>query len=174
MACLFIVMVVVSWVHKRCSTLHKASSWSTDWRCSSCAVVALPSLPAPPASPGPPSPCSPSASPLNARPPVSPPARTLPNPPPQLPQGNSPFLQFNANGIQHCHAELSTYLNSHKVLIAAIQETKLKPTSSLKAFPGYTALRRDRPNVDGGGGLLFLIHHSISYTPFLTDPFFSK
>ena len=40
------------------------------------------------------------------------------------------FLQFNCNGILHCHAELQDFLHRHQVLVACVQETKLGVNSS--------------------------------------------
>ena len=44
----------------------------------------------------------------------------------------SRFLQFNYNGILHCHAELQDFLHRHQVLVDCVQETKLGVNSSLK------------------------------------------
>ena len=46
--------------------------------------------------------------------------------------------------------------------ITCLQETKLGPRSWQPSFPGYNVLRQDRPG--GGGGLITLVHHSISFT----------
>ena len=56
--------------------------------------------------------------------------------------------------------------------MACIQETKLSPASTFKDFPGFTSVRRGRPGVRGGGGLLTLIHHSIKFTELPTDHLF--
>ena len=47
------------------------------------------------------------------------------------------FLQFNCNGILHCHAELQDFLLRHQVLVVWVQETKLGVNSSLKEFTDY-------------------------------------
>ena len=109
--------------------------------------------------------------PPQASPPVSPPPSGGPpsNPetqstsvvaPPNSPQT---FLQFNTDGIRTSRTEILTFLNDHKIKIAALQETKLKPTSNPISFPGYHILRKDRTPPDGGGGLAFVIHHSVQY-----------
>ena len=72
------------------------------------------------------------------------------------------FLQFNCNGIQHCHAELQDFLHRDQVLVACVQETKLGVNSSLKEFTDYATIRRDRPG-GCGGGLATLVHHSVPF-----------
>ena len=56
-------------------------------------------------------------------------------------------------------------------MVACLQETKLSPSSNLRPFPDYTTVRRDRPGASRGGGLITLVHHSISYYDFPTDFF---
>ena len=70
--------------------------------------------------------------------------------------------------------ELAHLLTSHSVLIAAIQETKFCSSSNPHSFPGYTLIRRDRPTSTraGGGGLAFLIHHTVSFTHQQSDQLF--
>ena len=53
------------------------------------------------------------------------------------------YLQFNCNGIQHCHAELQDFLHHHQVLVACVQETKLCMNTTLEEFTGYTTIRRN-------------------------------
>ena len=72
------------------------------------------------------------------------------------------FLQFNCNGIVHCHAELQDFLHRHQVKVACIQETKLRPGSPHKEFSNYTSIRKDRRG-GRGGGLLTLVHQSLSF-----------
>ena len=48
----------------------------------------------------------------------------------------------------------------------------MSDVSTYKDFPNYQTLRRDRPGDRGGGGLISLIHHSISYTELTTDHLF--
>jgi hypothetical protein len=101
-----------------------------------------------------------------------------PNPgPPRVDPNNNVdpnlnFLQFNVNGIQNSHAELSDFILNNSTKIACIQETKLSVCSKPPAFPGFAFVRKDRP-VGGGGGLAILVDHSIPYkvidTSTLTD-----
>ena len=53
-------------------------------------------------------------------------------------------------------------MEKNDVHIAAIQETKLLPTTKMKPTPNYTPVRKDRGR-NKGGGLLFLIHHTIPF-----------
>ena len=93
-----------------------------------------------------------------------PPSRPLPPPRPTL-------LQWNCNGIQGKVDDLRDFLYFHRISIAALQETKLLDTSRLPSIPGYTLVNKNRGG--GGGGVAFLIHHSIPFTPidvnFCTD-----
>ena len=75
----------------------------------------------------------------------------------------SSILQFNTNGLISSFNELASFLHKHKILIACIQETKLSKSSILKPFPNYSTIRKDRPSGQGGG-IAFLIHHSLNYT----------
>ena len=56
-------------------------------------------------------------------------------------------------------------------MVACLQETKLSPSSNLRPFPDYTTVRHDRPGASRGGGLITLVHHSISYTRLPSDLF---
>ena len=157
------------WVHKACSGLSKLSAWNPDWVCPACFVTPLRPLPA--------------SEPLS--PPPSPPysSQPLPQAPLQYPRpimegatGSPPanqnlLLQFNCNGIQHCSRELVALLHERDIGVAAVQETKLTPQSTLPPFNGYTPIRRDRPT-GGGGGLLFLVRQDTPYLPLPTDHIF--
>ena len=79
------------------------------------------------------------------------------------------LLSWNANGLQNSCVELTNFLKSRQVKIACIQETKLSPSSRTPSFPGYAVLRLDRPR-GRGGGVITLIHHSISFVQ-LDSPF---
>ena len=46
-----------------------------------------------------------------------------------------------------------------------LQETKLKVGSKDPPITGYTLYRKDRPGGGYGGGVAFLIHHSVSFSP---------
>jgi hypothetical protein len=61
-------------------------------------------------------------------------------------------------------AELDAFIRKKQIAIAAIQETFLTTTSSAPNFPDYSIVRKDRP-YGRGGGLTFLVHHSIPFTP---------
>jgi hypothetical protein len=86
-----------------------------------------------------------------------------PNPGPQGPIQSKTFMQFNCNGIQNFKAELQDFLINNNVKVAAIQETKLNSRSKQPSFKDYSLVRRDRPT-GRGGGLAFLVHHSVRYT----------
>jgi hypothetical protein len=80
------------------------------------------------------------------------------------------FLQFNCNGIQNSRTELQDFVLKNHVKVAAIQETKLNVKSKQPSFQDYTLVRRDRPT-GRGGGLAFLVHHSVRYTDIDTSVF---
>ena len=89
---------------------------------------------------------------------------THPNPdpssnPPAPPIG---ILQWNCNGIRSSAAELASFLDSRQVKVACLQETKLSSAAKTPSFPNYAVIRRDRP-AGGGGGLMTLVHHSLSF-----------
>ena len=73
------------------------------------------------------------------------------------------FMQFNCNGIQSSKAELQDFLVNNQVKIVAIQETKLSAKSKNPSFTDYNLIRKDRPT-GRGGGLAFLVHHSVRFT----------
>ena len=93
-----------------------------------------------------------------------------PGPPPSptpripLPTPLPTFLQWNCNGILNKANDLRDFLYANRISIAAIQETKLKDSSRNPSFPGYNFVFKNRQG-GGGGGLAFLIHHSISFSP---------
>ena len=73
------------------------------------------------------------------------------------------ILQWNANGIGSKQTELSIFLEAHNVKVAAIQESKLTAKSRSPNIQNYTLVRQDR-RLGPGGGLLFFIHNSVSFT----------
>ena len=73
------------------------------------------------------------------------------------------ILQWIANGIGNKQTELSIFLEVHKVKVAAIQEFKLTAQSRSPNIQNYTIVRQDR-HLGPGGGLLFFIHNSVSFT----------
>ena len=81
-------------------------------------------------------------------------------------------MQVNCNGVQHCWTELASFINSRSVQVACLQESKLSAHSPYTDFPNYYSLRRDHPDDRGGGTLLSLIHHSLTFTNFPTDHLF--
>ena len=72
-------------------------------------------------------------------------------------------LQGNANGIGNKQTELSIFLEAHNVKVAAIHESMLTAQSRSPNIQNYTLVRQDR-RIGPGGGLLFYIHNSISFT----------
>ena len=92
-------------------------------------------------------------------------------PTPTQPSGGA-FLQFNCNGVQHCRTELASFMCSRNIQVACLQESKLSTYSPYSDFPNYYSHRRDRSDGREGGGLLSLIHHSLTWTDFPTDHLF--
>ena len=126
------------WVHRRCSGLNRVVDYNHQtWICSKCVENSTPAVLQPPSPPAP--------APLT-----------------RFQQIRGHFLQFNTNGILNSHQQLTQLLKDQNILIACIQETKLTDTSSLPPFPNYAVLRKDRSQ-GRGGGLITLIHHSITY-----------
>ena len=149
------------WVHKTCCNLRTKRDYDAflgAWRCPSCVPSAQP--PPPPALPLPPTPPTP--------PPLIPP----PSPDDPNAQVQGHFLQFNTNGIQNSKQELDHLLKTNNILVACIQETKLTSSSNLPTFEKFSVERRDR-TTGGGGGLITLVHHSVSYTVVDSSPYFS-
>ena len=70
--------------------------------------------------------------------------------------------------------ELSSLLQSKNILIAGIQESKLKSTKNLpnSFLPNYTAVRIYRPDDTGSGGLITFIHHSVIFIHHHSDSLF--
>ena len=73
------------------------------------------------------------------------------------------ILQWNANGIGNKQTELSIFLEAHDINVAAIQESKLTAQSRSPNIQNYTLVRQDRRQ-GPGGGLLFFIHNTVSFT----------
>ena len=90
---------------------------------------------------------------------------------PSHPSGGA-FLQFNCNGVMSCRSELADFLQDKNIQVACLQESKLSSASPYSDFTNYTTVRKDRPGDRGGGGLLSLIHHSVTYTELPTDHLF--
>ena len=73
------------------------------------------------------------------------------------------ILQWNDNGIGNKQTELSIFLKAHNVKLAAIPESKLTAKSRSLNIQKYTLVRQDQRQ-GPGGGLLFFIHNSVSFT----------
>jgi hypothetical protein len=82
------------------------------------------------------------------------------------------ILQFNCNGLKNSVAEINDFLISKRISVAALQETFLSTSSANPSFSDFALIRKDRPQ-GRGGGLAFLIHHSVAYshvdTSFIQD-----
>ncbi len=71
------------------------------------------------------------------------------------------LLQWNADGLATKQHELSHRLNDDSIDICLIQETKLLPEDTTPLFPGFCAVRADRPTNQRGEGLLTLIRDDL-------------
>ena len=132
------VQDVSHWVHSRCSGLRNAADYrkANGWICTACMTPPRPRTPSPPPSP----------------------AHM-----PTMSDKTFNILQWNANGIGNKQTELSIFLEAHNVKVAAIQESKLTAKSRSPNIQNYTLVRHDRRQ-GPGGGLLFFIHNSVSFT----------
>ena len=126
------------WVHSRCSGLRNAADYrkANGWICTACMT--------PPQSRAPPPPPNPAHMPT-------------------ISDKTFNILQWNANGMGSKQTELSIFLEAHNVKVAAIQESKLTAKSRSPNIQNDTLVRQDR-RLGPGGGLLFFIHNSISFT----------
>ena len=126
------------WVHSRCSGLRNAADYrkANGWICTACVT--------PPQSRAPPPPPTPAHMPT-------------------ISDKTFNILQWNANGIGSKQTERSIFLEAHNVKVAAIQESKLTAKSRSPNIQNYTLVRQDR-RLGPGGGLLFFIHNSVSFT----------
>ena len=100
---------------------------------------------------------------------MTPPRPRTPTPPPShthtptMSDKSFNILQWNANGIGNKQTELSIFLEAHNVKVAAIHESKLTARSRSPNIQNYTLVRHDQ-RLGPGGGLLFFIHNSVSFT----------
>ncbi len=78
-------------------------------------------------------------------------------------QNSLRILQWNANGIATKANELGLRLKADRIDVALVQETKMKHHHRTPRLEGYSPIRCDRPNQDGGGGLLCYIKDSIIF-----------
>jgi hypothetical protein len=79
----------------------------------------------------------------------------------------SPFsiiLQLHCNCLKNSITELDAFLCDKQISIDAIQETFLSSASIPPNFPSYALVRKNRPH-SRGGGLSFLVHHSVAFMP---------
>ena len=72
-------------------------------------------------------------------------------------------LQLDANGIGNKLTELGVVMESNKVKVAVIQESKITPKSKNPGIQNYTTVRKDHPHGQGGGLLIF-IHRSVTFS----------
>ena len=80
------------------------------------------------------------------------------------PTGSLRILQWNADGLNPKIAELREFVDSNKIDIAMIQETKLTANKTTPKLYGYSAVRADRPDSEfPGGGLLLYIKHNTAF-----------
>lgn len=129
--------ICLNWVHlkRQCSQLLHSSEYNrTTFKCPTCATNNRPAQP----------------------------IKTYPVVPQEKPPPTFNVLQFNINGLTRASKEeLEHLLQKHEIHLAALQETKLKDTASVK-FANYNCIRCDRNQF--GGGLAFLVHKSLTYT----------
>jgi hypothetical protein len=125
------------WVHLKCTPLTSTRQYTSNFICAHC-IPPNPPVNNPPSHSGEPS------------------SKSIPH---------INILQYNINGINNKTDELAHTLQTNNIHIALIQETKLKHTNKTPSFPDFVAIRSDRPGNKGGGGLLTLMHKTISHTP---------
>jgi exonuclease III len=70
------------------------------------------------------------------------------------------IITWNANGIAQHKIELLNFLTMHKIDIACIQETRLKPDKNF-SLPGFKELSKDRLKM--GGGVALIIRDQIAF-----------
>ena len=73
------------------------------------------------------------------------------------------ILQWNADGITTKVNELGLRLKKDGYDVCLVQETKLKPNMKTPSIEGYTSIRQDRRNQNGGGGLISYIKNTIIF-----------
>ena len=127
------------WVHSRCSAPRNVTDYhrANGWICTACRTL-----------PEPRAPSSPPPSPAHM---------------PTISDKTFNILQWNANGIGNKQVELSIFLDAHNVKVAAFQESKPTAKSWSPNIQNYTLVRQDR-RLGPGGGLLFFIHNSVSFS----------
>ena len=71
-------------------------------------------------------------------------------------------LQWNCNGIGNMWSELTHFLDTLNIHVAAIQESKVTSSEKLK-FPGFSVLHKHRSGKQACG-LLLVVKNSVNYT----------
>ena len=125
-------------VHSRCYGLRNVSDYhrANGWICTACMTPPQPRAPSSPPSP----------------------AHTT-----TISDKTFNILQWNANGIGNKQTELSIFIEAHNVKVAAIQESKHTGKWRSPNIQNYTLVQHDR-HLGPGGGFLFFIHNSASFT----------
>lgn len=78
-------------------------------------------------------------------------------------------VSWNANSLNPKKFELIDFLNDNSPDVVLIQETFLRPYTSIK-FPNFKVYRNDRPNGHGGGTAVLVKgthNHTLLPTPLL-------
>ena len=73
------------------------------------------------------------------------------------------FMHWNCRSLKRRASEFKKHLLKNMPHVVALQETFCKPSKYTELFKPYHPERKDRLG-KGGGGLMFLIHPSITYT----------
>ncbi|KAA0186755.1 hypothetical protein HAZT_HAZT009772 [Hyalella azteca] len=76
---------------------------------------------------------------------------------------NLTLLQLNINGIRNKLEELKEVVQKKKPHVIMIQETKLQKQHKTPILEEYSTVRCDRPQGNGGGGLLTYIHSNLQF-----------
>ena len=79
------------------------------------------------------------------------------------------LVLWNARSIVKKLPDIKFFLQQYQPLVMGITETWLTP-STRPMFPNYTQVRKDRLN-GTRGGLLFLVHHSLTFVEIKLNPF---
>jgi hypothetical protein len=75
---------------------------------------------------------------------------------------NLTIVTWNSNGVGNKLGSLTDFLETHKVDIMAISETKLTPTNKVR-LRNYVVHRQDRPNAVNAGGVALLVHKNVPH-----------
>ena len=85
------------------------------------------------------------------------------------------LVQINICGLRGKMDTLIDYMTRNNIFIAPVQETLLRPNTTLRHPSGFSIVCADRPADRGkGGGVAFIIHQSVNFKthqlPLMTDP----